>query len=65
MLIGCENDSKCPNNGWIHIECDEQLKKLSREEIEKVNFYFLCRDCNKPSNNNSKENKGKRKSKKK
>ena len=35
FMVGCENDEdKCPNGGWLHPECTEDLKNMTRIEIE-------------------------------
>lgn len=40
-------NSECLNPNckyqWIHISCDEQLSKMTAEEIDKYDYY--CREC--------------------
>jgi len=55
--LGCENEENCPNNGWIHKDCDEDLAKLSKDVIEKEDFKFLCKDCKNISSKTKKEKK--------
>ena len=41
-MVGC-NEDKCPVGGWIHQDCDDRLKGLSREQIN--DFDFTCKEC--------------------
>jgi hypothetical protein len=57
ICLGCENEPNCINNGWIHQECDEDLNILSKDEIEKDDFKFVCRDCRRHINSSKNLNK--------
>lgn len=45
FMIGCANESNCKYNGWFHPQCVDELKGMTKEEIEDENFQFTCRDC--------------------
>ena len=51
FMIGCEMGDKCPNNGWYHLECVEELKNLTRDDVqcEKFGLYY-CPECRKINN---------------
>jgi len=37
LMVACETgEDACPNKGWLHPQCCEDLKDLSLEEIDKV-----------------------------
>lgn len=45
FMIACSNEVDCPNKGWFHPECVEELKGMKKEEIESEDFNFTCKDC--------------------
>ena len=46
----CENESACPNGGWLHPECTRDLCKMSQEDISKIDKWY-CEDCVDARNN--------------
>ena len=43
-FVMCENETACPNGGWLHPECTRDLKQMSQEEIGKIDKWY-CEDC--------------------
>lgn len=49
LMVGCETGEElCPNKGWLHPQCCDDLKFLSIEEIDKVDLWF-CPECKQQS----------------
>ena len=45
-MVGCENDEdNCVNGGWLHPECTEDLRNMTREQIEQHVEVYYCEDC--------------------
>jgi hypothetical protein len=63
-MVACETGEElCPNKGWLHPQCTDDLKDLSKEEIDNMEIWY-CMDCRKKNNSsihlsNSKEKKSK------
>lgn len=61
-MVACENgEDLCPNKGWLHPQCTDDLKDLSKDEIDQMEIWY-CMDCRKKTNthlSNSKEKKTK------
>jgi hypothetical protein len=47
-MKGCVNEAKCPVGGWVHPGCDEDLAKLTKEQIDLLDFF--CKECRKLNN---------------
>ena len=48
FMIGCEFGDKCPNNGWYHLECVDELKHFTRDEVVSDKFgKYICPECRK------------------
>lgn len=48
FMIGCEGGEKCPNGGWYHLECVEELKRLTRDDVQSEKFgKYYCPECRK------------------
>ena len=45
FMIACSNEETCPNNGWFHPECVDEMKGMSKSQIEDENFNFTCKNC--------------------
>ena len=51
FMIGCEMGDKCPNNGWYHLECVDELRNMTIEEITSDKFgKYYCPECRKMNN---------------
>lgn len=44
FMIECSNTT-CEHNRWFHPQCVEELKNVTKEEMEKDEFEFTCRSC--------------------
>lgn len=51
FMIGCSNEDNCKYKGWFHPQCVDELKGMTKEEIEDENFNFTCRDCKRQMEN--------------
>jgi hypothetical protein len=47
FMISCEYESHgtCAFNGWFHQNCVDELKNLAKDDIEKEDFKFVCKEC--------------------
>ena len=46
-MVACEvGEDLCPNKGWLHPQCTDDLKDMSKEEIDKIDIWY-CMDCRK------------------
>lgn len=47
FMVACEvGEDLCPNKGWLHPQCTDDLKDMSKEEIDKIDIWY-CMDCRK------------------
>lgn len=44
FFVACEAENDCPYRGWLHPECTEDLKNLSREVIDSLGAWY-CAAC--------------------
>lgn len=46
-MVACENgEDDCPNKGWLHPQCTDDLKHLSMDQIAEIDIWY-CMDCRK------------------
>jgi hypothetical protein len=45
FFVACDSgEHDCPNGGWLHPECTEELKNLARDVIDNMGSWY-CADC--------------------
>ena len=42
--VACEADEDCPNGGWLHPECTNDLCSLTIEVIDQLDMWY-CQHC--------------------
>ena len=42
--VACEADEDCPNGGWLHPECTNDLRALTQEHIDSLDKWY-CESC--------------------
>ena len=46
-MVACEvGEELCPNKGWLHPQCTDDLKDMSKEDIDQIDIWY-CMDCRK------------------
>lgn len=51
FMVACEvGEEQCPNKGWLHPQCTDDLKDMSKEEIDKIDIWY-CMDCRQQQDN--------------
>ena len=43
-FVACEADAECPNGGWLHPECTDDLCNMTRAQIDNMIVWY-CQDC--------------------
>jgi len=45
FMVACENgEDNCPNSGWVHPQCAEDLRNMTQEQIDQLDVWY-CPDC--------------------
>ena len=42
--VACEADEDCPNGGWLHPECTDDLCSLTKDVIDDMEMWY-CQHC--------------------
>ena len=45
FMVACETgEDLCPNGGWVHPQCSNELSNLTKEQIDSIDIFY-CEDC--------------------
>jgi hypothetical protein len=45
FMVACETgEEMCPNGGWVHPKCTEDLQFMTQEDIDRIEIWY-CPDC--------------------
>ena len=43
FMVGCESgEINCPNGGWLHPQCTDDLKNYTKEQIDGMEDVWYC-----------------------
>ncbi|MFS8159782.1 MAG: hypothetical protein ACMG6E_06150 [Candidatus Roizmanbacteria bacterium] len=44
IFVKCDGDAECPNGGWMHPSCTDDLKNRTQEELNEMDEWY-CEEC--------------------
>ena len=44
FFVKCDGDAECPNGGWMHPQCTNDLKNRTQDELNTIDEWY-CEEC--------------------